>query len=148
VALDGTDRALIDVLRRHARISVRALAERVHISRASAHTRLSRLVSERVITEFTVRVDPVRAGLGTSAGVAVSIEQNSWRQVSQQLRSVPYVEHIALVGAEFDVLVTVRCPDNDALREVVLDRIHAIDGVRSTRTWLVFDEALGTAPAG
>jgi DNA-binding Lrp family transcriptional regulator len=143
LALDATDRALIGVLLRQARVSVRALAERLHISRASAHSRLGRLISERVITEFTVRIDPVRAGLGTSAIVAVSIEQNSWRRVSQQLREVPYVEHLALVGADFDVLATVRCPDNDALREIVLDRVHAIDGVRSTRTWLVFDEALG-----
>ena len=36
-----------------------------------------------------------------------------------------------------------RAPDNEALRSVVLERIHCVAGVRSTRTWLVFDEVRG-----
>jgi DNA-binding Lrp family transcriptional regulator len=34
----------------------------------------------------------------------------------------------------------VRTPDNASLRDVVLARIHAVEGVRATRTWLIFDE--------
>jgi DNA-binding Lrp family transcriptional regulator len=48
-----------------------------------------------------------------------------------------------MLGADFDVLVLVRAPDNAALRDLVLDRIQAIPGVQTTRTWLVFDELLG-----
>jgi hypothetical protein len=51
--------------------------------------------------------------------------------------------HFSLIGADFDVLVLARTPDNDALREVVMERIQGIPGVRSTRTWLVFDESPG-----
>lgn len=147
-ALDDVDRAILDVLAKDGRISVRALAERVHISRANAYARLHRLVADDVVTGFTIRVNAARAGFPTSAYVAVSIEQNSWRAVSRHLRDVPYVEHLTLVGGDFDVLVLVRTPDNAALREVVLERIHEIPGVRSTRTWLVFDEAPGHHATG
>ncbi|HEY5248743.1 MAG TPA: Lrp/AsnC ligand binding domain-containing protein, partial [Dermatophilaceae bacterium] len=84
-----------------------------------------------------------RAGLGTSAYVSLSIEQNTWREVSAQLGRLPYVEHVSMLGADFDVLVLVRAPDNAALRDLVLDRIQSIPGVRTTRTWLVFDELQG-----
>jgi len=141
--LDATDRAIIAELVRDARVSIRALAEEVHVSRANAYARINRLVADEVISGFTAKVNPVRAGLGTSAYVTVTIEQNAWRTVSQELRDIPCIEHFALVGGDFDILALVRTPDNAALRHVVLERIQEITGVRSTRTWLVFDEAEG-----
>jgi DNA-binding Lrp family transcriptional regulator len=143
VPLDAVDRAIVAELLRDGRISVRALAENVHISRASAYARLTRLTGDGVLTGFTAELAPHRAGLGTSAYVSVTIEQNSWRAVSARLQEIRYVEHFAMVGGDYDVLVLVRAPDNAVLRHVVLERIQDIPGVRATRTWLVFDEARG-----
>ncbi len=141
--LDETDRAIITVLLEDGRISVRALADQVHISRANAYTRLSRLESEGVIDGFAARLNPQRAGLGTSAYILLRVEQNAWRSVSRHLAEIPYIDHFALVGGDFDVLVLARTPDNDVLRQVVLEHIQEVPEVRSTRTWLVFDESPG-----
>ena len=139
-ALDDTDRAIVAELRRDGRLSVRALAERVHISRATAYSRLQRLHRDQVITGYAAQVDPDKLGLATAAYVSVSIEQGSWREVLEALEVLPRVEKVALVGAEFDMLVEVRARDNHELRDVVLGRIQAVAGVRATRTWLIFDE--------
>lgn len=143
VPLDDIDRQILSRLLEDGRISVRALAEQVHISRANAYTRIGRLVAEDVITGFTAQLNAQRAGLGTSAYVTLSIDQDAWRDISRELREIPYVEHVALVTGDFDVLVLVRAPDNLGLRQVVLETIQAVPGVRSTRTWLVFDEVRG-----
>ena len=129
-----------------ARLSVRTLAERLHISRANAYTRLERLQQTGVITGFTARFAPERAGLATTAYVSVNIEQNTWRAVSAQLAELPYIESIALLASEFDVLVLVHAPDNATLRSLVLERIQAIPGVIATRTWLAFEEIRGRGP--
>ncbi|MFC4052672.1 Lrp/AsnC family transcriptional regulator [Actinomadura syzygii] len=141
--LDDVDRAILRELEADGRLSMRGLAERVSVSRSSVYARVERMVADGVITGFTARVDPVRAGLGTSAYVLISIEQHSWREVTERLRKVPYIQHLAFVGGDVDVIVLVRTPDNGTLRDVVLARIHAVEGVRSTRTWLIFDEAAG-----
>ncbi|MFI7448700.1 Lrp/AsnC family transcriptional regulator [Nonomuraea sp. NPDC049714] len=141
--VDEVDRAIIAELLRDGRISMRTLAERVHVSRANVYSRITRLMDDGVITGFTAQIAPHKAGLGTSAYVSVTIEQNSWRTVSARLRETPYVEHFAMVGGDYDILVLVRTPDNEALRRVVLERIQDIPGVQATRTWLVFDEARG-----
>ena len=145
-ALDAADRQILGELIGDARMSIRSLAERVHISRANAYARVDRLVADGVITGFSAKIAHERAGLGTSAYVSLSIEQNSWREVSKRLGRMPYVEHVAMLGADFDVLVLVRAPDNAALRDLVLDRIQGVPGVRTTRTWLVFDELPGPGP--
>lgn len=138
--VDEVDRRIIRALQADGRLSVRSLAEQVHISRANAYARLERLQADGVITGFAATVAPEHLGLGTSAYVSVSIEQNTWKPVAAALRGVPCVERVALVGAEFDALVTVRCRDNHELRDTVLEQIQAIPGVKATRTWLIFEE--------
>ena len=136
--LDATDRAIVAALVDDGRLSIRAMAERLHISRANAYARLDRLIATGVITGFTARIAPEKAGLTTSAYVCLAIEQNAWREVHDALAAVPYVEHVALVAADFDVIVLVRAPDNVTLRDVVLEQVQSVPGVRSSRTWLVF----------
>lgn len=121
-------------------MSIRTLAERVHVSRANAYARINRLLSDGVITGFSAEINAERAGLETSAYVLLTIQQNTWREVASALAALPFIEHYALVGGDFDVLALVRAPNNAELRHVVLERIHEVPGVRSTRTWLIFDE--------
>ena len=139
--LDDIDRQILAELTRDGRMSMRTLAERLHISRANAYARVERLRSTGVIKRFRADVDPAAAGLGTSAYVTVNLNQAEWRDVGEQLRALPGVVHIALVGGEFDVIMLVRAPDNAALGRLVLDEIQGMPGVVNTRTLLVFEEA-------
>jgi DNA-binding Lrp family transcriptional regulator len=141
--LDDVDRAILRELRVDGRVSMRSLSERVNVSRSNVYARVERLVADGVITGFTVRTDPVRAGLGTTAYVLLTVDQNSWREVSEHLRDVPYIQHLAFVGGDVDMVMLVRTPDNVTLRDVVLAKVHAVPGIRSTRTWLVFEEVAG-----
>jgi len=142
--LDEVDRAMLAELAADGRLAVRALAEKLHISRTNAYARLERLMAEGVITGFGARIDPRRSGLGTSAYIMVTVEQTSWRTMATDLHEIPYVDHVALVGGDFDILLLVRTPDNQTLRDVVLERLQALEGVRSTRTWLIFEELPGS----
>ncbi|MFF8957766.1 Lrp/AsnC family transcriptional regulator [Streptomyces sp. NPDC014894] len=138
--LDAIDRDILRILQAEGRASIRAVAERVHVSRANAYARINRLIDDGVICGFGARVNHERAGQGASAYITLKIVQNSWRTVREQLRALPGVAHIALVSGDFDVLLLVHTPDNRALRELVLTRIQSIPEVLSTRTLLVFEE--------
>ena len=138
--LDRIDRAIVRLLQQDGRASVRSVAERVHVSRANAYARIARMVEDGVIRGFTARVDHERAGQGASAYITLRIVQNSWRTVRGQLLELPGVEHIALVGGDFDVLLLAHTVDNRALRDLVLNRIQGIPEVLATNTLLVFEE--------
>lgn len=138
--LDPVDRDILRLLRADGRMSVRALAEQAHISRANAYARINRLVDDGVIRGFTARIDEERAGQGASAYITLKIVQGSWRSVREKLLRLPGAAHMALVSGDFDVLLLVHTADNRSLRELVLTRIHSIPEVISTRTLLVFEE--------
>ncbi|MFJ4680885.1 MULTISPECIES: Lrp/AsnC family transcriptional regulator [Kitasatospora] len=138
--LDRVDRSILRLLQQDGRASIRSVAERVHVSRANAYARISRMVEDGVIRGFTARVDHEKAGQAASAYVTLRIVQNSWRTVREQLLRLPGVAHIALVGGDDDVLMLVHTADNRALRELVLGSIQSIPEVLGTRTMLVFEE--------
>jgi DNA-binding Lrp family transcriptional regulator len=138
--LDQTDRRIVDRLVHDGRMSMRTLAEALHISRANAYARVDRLRSSGVIRGFRAEVDPVACGMATSAYVTLNLIQADWRHIRERLRALPGVAHIALVGGEFDVILLVRARDNADLRRLVLDEIQGIPGVLGTRTLLVFEE--------
>ncbi len=138
--LDDIDRRILRLLQADGRMSVRQLAQQVHVSRSGVYARLSRLLADGVIRGFGARVEPERAGFGTSAYITLQIEQNSWRSVRDKLWRLPEVEHMALVSGDFDVVLLVRTANNRALRDLVFQRIQSMPEVRSTRTLLVFDE--------
>ena len=143
--LDETDRLIVEALRGDGRLSMRALAARVHLSRANVYTRVARLERDGVITGYTARIDPVRYGYGLSAYVYLDIAQRSWKAVRRQLLSMPEVDHVALISGEHDILVRVRAHDAATLRDVVLTRLQDMPEIRATQTVLIFEEL---APGG
>src|ERR1700757_5151763 len=143
-ALDETDRQIVEALRADGRMSMRALADLIHISRASAYARVARLEREGVITGYAAIIDPVRAGYALSAYVYLDIAQRSWKSVRGQLLTMPEVDHVALTSGAHDILLRVRVRDAASLRDVVLTRLQEIPEVHSTQTVLIFEEATPT----
>ncbi|MGW5110311.1 Lrp/AsnC family transcriptional regulator [Nocardia sp. NPDC004123] len=145
-SIDEIDRRIIQELSRDARLSMRELAERTHISRAHAYVRLDRLRQSGVIEGFSARIGYEKTGLRASALVAMSIRQERWHSIADSLSTLPFVDHYFLLGGDLDVIVLVRATDNQALRGIVLEQLQGLPGVRSTRTWLIFEEAVGPGP--
>ena len=144
--MDDTDRQIVEALRADGRLSMRALADRTHVSRASAYARVARLERDGVITGYAALIDPVRYGYALSAYVYLDIAQRSWKTVSRQVLSMPEVDHVAFISGEHDILLRVRASDAVSLRDVVLTRLQEIPEVRSTQTVLIFEEATPARP--
>jgi DNA-binding Lrp family transcriptional regulator len=143
VPLDTIDRRILDLLSTDGRASIREVAERARIGRATAYNRIQRLQHSGVVRGFTVVLDPRKAGAGLAAYVYIKIDQHAWRTVGQLVAQLPGVEHVSLVSGEFDLLVLVRVRDPSDLRDVILEQLPAIEGVTATQTTFVLDEVDG-----
>ncbi|HVT76942.1 MAG TPA: Lrp/AsnC family transcriptional regulator [Acidimicrobiales bacterium] len=138
--IDAIDRRIVDVLRQDARVSVSELAQRASVSRANAYQRLARLTADGVVRRFTVDVDHRALGHTITALILVDIDQHAWRAVENEVMALPGVEYVALTTGAFDVVILVRAPDMETLRDVVLERLQSMPAVRSTQTSFVLEE--------
>ena len=143
LALDDVDRAIVGELRNDGRVSVNELAARVRVSRANAYQRLNRLRETGVLRRFTVDVDPKALGLSITALVLVDIQQHEWRRLGPRLADIPGVEYLGFTTGEFDIVLLVRAPDMETLRDVVIERLQSFPEIRSTRTSFVLEEVPG-----
>jgi DNA-binding Lrp family transcriptional regulator len=140
VELDDVDRRLIGLLLEDGRLPVNELAQRANVSRATAYNRFDRLRANGVLAGFTAVVPPEKVGLGLTALVLVDVDQQYWGRTRDELVDLPGLEYLALTSGQFDMVLLVRVPDIEALRDIVLVRLHAVKGVRSTQTVFVLEE--------
>jgi DNA-binding Lrp family transcriptional regulator len=146
MALDRIDRAIVSELALDSRLSIRTIAERVHISRTAAHNRVQNLVATGVITGFAAQIDRKSIGLNVTAIVIVKAGNIPWPDLASALAELPYVESVLAVSGDIDFVLTVSAPDHEQLSEVIMRQIHEMPGVVSTRSHVVLDTREGTAP--
>ena len=146
MSVDRVDRAIIAELSHDSRLSIRTIAERVHISRTAANKRVNTLVATGVLLSFAAQVDRAAIGLGVTALVIVSTSDVSWADMADALAALPFVERVQAVSGDIDFVLTVSAPDQQHLSEVILRQIHAMPGVASTRSHVVLSEREGTRP--
>jgi DNA-binding Lrp family transcriptional regulator len=146
MAVDRIDRAIISELALDSRLSIRTIAERVHISRTAAHKRVQNLVATGVIKSFAAQIDRKAIGLNVTAIVIVQAGSVAWPELAASLAELPYVESVLAVSGDIDFVLTVSAPDHEQLSEVIMRQIHEMPGVLSTRSHVVLDARDGTAP--
>jgi DNA-binding Lrp family transcriptional regulator len=140
--IDRTDRAILAALAEDGRLSVAEVSRRANVSRANAYMRIERLTSAGIITGYGARIDSRRLGLDVSALVFLRVDQVGWRRLREKLLEVEEVEMIGLTSGDFDFVVLVRASSTVELRDVVLARFLAMEGVRGTQTLLLFDDVV------
>ncbi|WP_395243110.1 Lrp/AsnC family transcriptional regulator [Agromyces sp. MMS24-K17] len=145
--LDAIDRRIVAELSRDGRLSVRTLADRVHISRTAAHNRIQHLQVRGVITGYGAQIDRESIGLRSCALVVVRVEPGAWEEIAARLAALPFVEKVQAVASEVDLILTVSAPDHEQLSQAILRDIQQAPGVVSTRSHLIRAEVTGRPPA-
>jgi DNA-binding Lrp family transcriptional regulator len=136
--MDEKDREILRTLQADARLPQAEIGRRVGLSAAAVNERIKRLEKSGAIRGWTVLVDDRLVGNDITAFIDVSITAPSFEgDVVALMRELPEVMECHYVTGDTTLFVKAKVTDREALRELVLDRINALEGVRQTRTWIV-----------
>ncbi|SDR97515.1 Lrp/AsnC family transcriptional regulator [Microterricola viridarii] len=138
--LDEINMKILAELRDNGRISMSALAERVNVSRANVYTRVEQLMADGVITGFSARIDPAKAGLGICALVFLSVHPQSWERFRSQISEMTEIESCRITTGEHDAMLLIRGDEVGAIHDFVIGVLAALPEVKSVETVLVLDE--------
>lgn len=131
--MDDTDRQLLALLRDNARISVIALAKKLHVSRGTVQNRITKLENSGVIVGYTVRLKPEAELHRIRAWMNIAVEGNSAVSVLQALRGEPNIHTLHTTNGRWDVIAELRADSLEAFNSV-LGRIRLIPGIANTET--------------
>lgn len=143
MTLDDLDRKILRLLQEDARLSFRAIGERVGIRAPSVHARVKRMEADGVIRSYRADVDPLKAGLPMAAFVTIGLEGGRKGNVPRTdaiaavLRKHPEVLEVHAITGEDDLLVKLRVADIEGLERVLIRVLEPLEGVRRTTTMIV-----------
>lgn len=124
--MDAIDYQIIAHLAEDGRIPFSQIAIRIGKSTATVHQRVKRLKQRGYIDSFTVDLN--WEALGYPVDSFISIRDNGSHglaELSEMLRTIPFVRSSAAVTGEFDLLLHVKARSSSHLGEI-LDQIRQI----------------------
>ena len=133
VTMDDTDRKLISLLRKDARMNVAALAHKLGVSRGTVTNRLRKLEDDQLIVGYTVRLRPDAEPNLIRAWMWVLVEGNQTRAVIASLLGEPAVAILHDTNGRWDLLAELRAETMTELSQV-LERVRLIKGIANTET--------------
>ncbi len=142
VVLDDAAKAIIEQLQEDGRRPYTRIAEAVGLSEAAVRQRVQQMVDAGVMQIVAV-TDPLTLGFRRMAMVGLKVD-GDLRAVAHELASVPAIDYVVVTAGSFDLLCEVVCEDDDALLELVNDKIRSVPGVRETETFIYLQLAKQT----
>lgn len=135
-AVTETDRAIIRQLQQHARMSYAELSRATGIPESTVRRRMDRL-QQRGIIEFAMVADPGRLGYDLRSMIGLRVELSKLQSIAEELRAMSEVTFAGFVTGNFDIVIQVVVQSQEELVDFLTQRLSAIDGVRSTETFVM-----------
>lgn len=132
-ALDDLDRRMLALLRADGRMPVAAMAQTLHVSRATAQTRLTRLVNDRVIRRFTIEVGAHSEETLVRAITLLQVKGNAAPAIARRLGTMPAVRAMHTTNGEWDMVVEITAASLADLDEVLAE-LRRMDAVAHSET--------------
>jgi Lrp/AsnC family transcriptional regulator, regulator for asnA, asnC and gidA len=140
--LDYINKQIIQRLGEDGRIPFSELAKELKISNSLVHQRVNKLLEADIIQGYSVKLNAKKIGYKTITytGIVTKDAKYSY-SIAEKLKTFPEVLECHWVSGKYTLFVKIVAADNDDLRSIVYDKIHKIEGVGSTESFISFGEA-------
>ena len=133
--LSPTDRRILNFLRQDGRASVTQLAQTLGASRTTVKQRLDRLITNGVITRFTIETDETFPDQ-VRAVTMIELQGSMSRSVIRALHALPELSSLYATNGAWDLVAEIEAA---GLADIdgVLRKIREIPGVLNSETSLL-----------
>jgi Lrp/AsnC family leucine-responsive transcriptional regulator len=139
VVLDEQDQAIIDVLKKNARLSIRGVARKSGVPAATVYSRIKKMESRGIIEGYTVLLNQEKLGKETMAYVLIkTLPKADYTSMMHDMAAHEEVEDIGAVSGEFDIVLKVRTSSIKSLDRFVFTYLKKFPDVSQTQTLIVF----------
>jgi len=140
--LDKTDLQLLKILQENGRISIKELAQRVHLSPTPVFDRVRRLESTGVIERYTAVLNAAKLGQGFIVFCSVRLRRMG-KEIAhdfvERVKDIPEVAECYNISGEFDYLLKIYAPDMQYYNEFCINVLGTIESLGSIQSSFVMN---------
>lgn len=130
--LDEKDIAILSVLEKNARFTIREIAQQVNLSTTPVHERIKRLEESGVIKQYITQLDPNKINKALTVICYVSLKEHGKKVGShfvKVIQSLPQVLECYSILGEFDFLLKIVCKDMNTYYDFHVNTLSEIENV-------------------
>jgi DNA-binding Lrp family transcriptional regulator len=132
--MDELDQKIIEILRKDSRTSFVDIGKTIELSEAAVRRRLQNLISQGIITRFTIEVN---SGQGASAITLIAASpQVPTQEMTDTLRKMRGVDVVYEITGQYDIAVILSAPTIAEINTCI-DDVRKIEGVANTNTLII-----------
>lgn len=139
-SLDKKDLEILKYLQQNARMTIREIADKVHLSTTPVHERIRRMEESGVITQYVTLVNTAKIGKGLMVICYVSLKQHSKNAGSKFIRSIMEMNEVLeclTISGEFDFMLKVVTENMDSYYDFHVNRLSEIENVGNVQSIFV-----------
>jgi Lrp/AsnC family transcriptional regulator, leucine-responsive regulatory protein len=143
IELDATDKHILEVLQKNARIANTELADEVGLTPAPCLRRLRKLEDAGFVKQYTAILDAKKINMGLTVFVMVTLDRQTkgtYDDFTTKMRSQPEVLECYLILGERDFLLKICVSDLEAYQKFYLEYLTRAPGVRNINSIIAVSE--------
>ena len=130
--LDEKDKKIISILKENSRYSIRNISKKTGIRPSTVHQRIQKLIKERVIEKFTVKLN--NKAIGENFIAFILIKGTTSDYINSKFLNDGNVKEVFGVTGEYDVLVKLKFENVEKFNDFIINLRKEMKGVQSTLT--------------
>jgi DNA-binding Lrp family transcriptional regulator len=138
--LDPKDLAILKLLQQNARVTVKEISEKVHLSTTPVHERIKRMEESGVIKQYVTLVDAEKVNKGLTVICYVSLKQHSKTAGTKFIQSIlemPEVVECYNISGEFDFMLKIVAENMNSYYDFHVNRLGEIENMGNIQSVFV-----------
>ena len=130
--LDNKDFSILRLLQQNARMSVKEIADKVHLSTTPVHERIKRMEGSGVIKQYAALVDHTKLKKGLIAICYVSLKEHNKTAGTKFVKAIQLMTEVVecyTISGEFDFMLKVMCEDMNAYHNFHVNRLSQVENM-------------------
>jgi len=130
--LDSKDLDILHLLQKNARITVKEISDKIHLSTTPVHERIKRMEASGVITQYATLVDHTKVRKGLMVICYVSLQQHSKNAGVKFIKTINELNEVIecySISGEFDFMLKVVCEDMNSYYDFHVNKLSQIENV-------------------
>lgn len=141
--IDNLDVQILSVLMHDATIPYTEIAKKLIVSGGTIHVRMKKMEEMGIIKGSNLLIDPQKVGYDVCAFLGIFLERGSiYKDAVEALKKVKEIVELHYCTGEYSMFAKIICRDTNHLREVLNDKIQAVEGIQRTETFISLEESI------
>lgn len=145
--LDSTDIKILNALQENARLTVKELSAKIHLSPTPTFERMKRLEREGFITGYSAVLNADMMNCGFIAFCYVKMKQHSYEngmRIMEAVQTIPEITECYNVSGDYDFLLKIYTSDMKSYQQFLLRILGDLDCIGSITSSFVLGEVKNT----